>query len=76
MPESLQRLTRPGDLVVLPVTRSIGRVPVLGARIAQSLPAIPLLIVMDGAARTVGELAHDRIGTEHPFGPPPWTRTG
>jgi Kef-type K+ transport system membrane component KefB len=76
MPEALQRLTRPGDLVVLPVTRSIGRVPVLGARIAQSLPAIPLLIVMDGAARTVGELAHDRIGTEHPFGPPPWTRTG
>jgi Kef-type K+ transport system membrane component KefB len=74
--EALQRLTRPGDLVVLPVTRSIGRVPLLGARIAQGLPAIPLLIVMDGAARTVGDLAHDRLGTEHPFGPPPWSRTG
>ncbi|HVM15913.1 MAG TPA: cation:proton antiporter, partial [Egibacteraceae bacterium] len=72
--DTLRQEVRPGDLIVLPVTRSRGRVPDLGARVADELPDIPLLIVMGGAASRLGELPHARLTAEFPFGPPPWTR--
>lgn len=72
---ALRREVRTGDLLVLPVTRGRGRVPVLGARIANELPDVPLLVVMDGAAGSLSDIPHARLGTEYPFGPPPWTRS-
>lgn len=65
---------RPGDLVVLPVTRTRGRVPDLGGRVADALSDTPLLIVMNGTASRVGGVGHGRLRSEFPFGPPPWNR--
>lgn len=65
---------RPGDLVVLPVTRTRGRVPDVGARVAEALAGTPLLIVLNGTAGHVGGVGHERLRSEFPFGPPPWNR--
>jgi Kef-type K+ transport system membrane component KefB len=73
---ALRERSRPGDLVILPDEPGRGRVPQLAARVAAALPETPLLIVLDGAERAVGEIEHDQLSTEHPFGPPPWTKTG
>lgn len=67
------RATRAGDLIVLPVEPGRGRVPELGARVAEAHPDRPLLIILDGARR-LGPIDHEQVGTEHPFGPPPWAR--
>lgn len=71
--DTLRQEVRPGDLIVLPVTRSRGRLPYLGARVADELPDIPLLIVIGGAPSRLGELPHARLTAEFPFSPPPWT---
>lgn len=70
----LQDEVRPGDLVILPVARSRGRVPDVGARVAEELPHTPLLIVMNGTAGDAGDVGHVRLSGEFPFGPPPWDR--
>jgi Kef-type K+ transport system membrane component KefB len=72
---ALRDLVEPGDVIILPVEPGRGRVPVLAARAANELPDNPLLIVLDAAGRSVGRIDHEQISTEHPFGPPPWTRT-
>lgn len=73
---ALRDIHRPGDLVVLPVEPGRERVPALGARVARSLPDASLLIVSDRSARSLTELTTERVAAEHPFGPPPWVRTG
>lgn len=61
----------PQDLIVLPAD--------LGETVyrwrpsaSHRLPRNPLLIVIDGHMTSVGDLQHQRLSTEHPFGPPPW----
>lgn len=72
--QSLRDELRPDDLIVLPVQPGRQRVPVVGVRVARAIPDNPLLIAVDGAQRRVGPVDHDQVSTEHPFGPPPWTR--
>jgi Kef-type K+ transport system membrane component KefB/nucleotide-binding universal stress UspA family protein len=73
---ALRERVDPDDLIVLPVEPGRARLPVLGVRVAQAFPENPLLVVVDGAHRPVGDLNDEQVPTEHPFGPPPWARTG
>lgn len=72
---ALHARTGPDDLIVLPVEPGRDRIPVLGVRVAEALPDNPLLIVVNGTQRPVGDLTSGQIATEHPFGPPPWAKT-